>query len=699
MATPQVDENTVYFNVQNYIVALDRDTGCLKWKVDYSTISTQAQFLLAEKFPDEYDIEEIKNFQRGAGDFAPINVFDEFIITGDDSSAFVLDNQEVMQQSYLDSRPQANNAPILGASWGVTNKERHHLRSNIFILDKRTGKLLSVNRYSDSGEEEAQGYCNVQCAMRMATAWRDPITYKIHIAIGCSMKKATLPYTIWDIPRNATDVDVLERMKNGKLNGNRPTQKGGRLTKFGLEEETFSLDEEWRFYPTPPMLFAGDVNPVTGEIFATDDEAEEYNYHFDGVWGMRPTIDLKHNIVVFGTANGRQNPIYEQKLSWAIDHATYFEWESRFSGVAKNPESTAEDMQNILHEWYNVSRKKIAALEQGLTGERYKQSHSNSIVAVDLTTGRLSWAYRNQALDSWASSMGQHNQKILFDPAAGVNHIYPLVLWQYVGEGGDLDFGTSAIYHEESDQFLALSKAGNAIALKAESGEVNWLKFGTYPTPTGGFNYTGTVDNDHLYGASPHFHGGVFTLNNEGSWDGVSELPTLVLKNPLESAAMVAKPWITSKFTDTYNLLGGGKGKFYDNENIRIPYELQYITKFDIRTGEIINVAPVFHQKYLTISKAVTPVQLASTNDIIWAAGGDSSKLLALDRETLIPSWDYYSYKDIENVSNDTFLVNLTSPVSAGRWIYGPGSGDYFYGGQVRSDGKYFYGFKAERKC
>lgn len=692
LATPQVDRDTVYFNTGPVIIALDRKTGKFKWKSDYRQVATQAQRLLAEKFPDQYDFQEIVNYTRETGEFAPICVFDDFVITGDDSSAAVLDTQEVMQQEYFDSRPQRNHAPVLGASWGITNKERHWLRSNIFILDKRTGQLLSVNRYSDSGEEEAQGYCNVQCAMRMATAYRDPETFKIHIVVGCSIKKASLPYTVYDLPRHPADTDVVVRISNGKLNGNRLTQKGGRLTKYVLDESTFSLDEVWRYYPTPRMLFAGDINPVTGQVFQSDWEAEEYNYHFDGVWGMRPTIDVKRNQVIFGTANGRQNPVYEQKLSWGVDSTTYYQWEARFAEVAKSPNSTAQDNEAILQEWYAVNQRKIKALEKGLTGQRYKQSHHDSIVVLDLTTGRFKWAYRNQALDTWVSSVGQHNHPVLVD------RIDPFVLWQYLGEGGDLDFGTSAIHHQKADLYLGLSKAGNAIALNPDNGKVQWVRFGSYPTPTGGYNYTGTVDDDCLYGVSPNFHAGGFTLTSEVSWDGVADKPKLVPKSPLESAMMVTKPWITNVFTDTYNLLGHGKGVLH-RTNVRIPHQLQYITKYKVKTGEIVNVAPLYHQKYLELKKAATPSQLASSNDIIWAGGSDSGKLLGLDTKTLMPFWSHSAYSDIDEVTNDTFLINLTSPVSAGRWIYGPGSGDFFYGGQVRSDGKYFYGFKAVKRC
>lgn len=105
----------------------------------------------------------------------------------------------------------------------------------------------------------------------------------------------------------------------------------------------------------------------------------------------------------------------------------------------------------------------------------------------------------------------------------------------------------------------------------------------------------------------------------------------------------------------------------------------QYITKFYLETGEIVNVAPVYHQKYLDITDGRMPCQIGSTNNVLFTGGVNSSKLFALNSHTLMPFWSYYAYADIEDLIDDNFALTMVSPVSAGHDIFAPAGGEVFY--------------------
>jgi len=83
LATPQADEDTVYFNVgagwtrsagvtpqaltQSKIVALHREDGQVRWVADYDTLADQSLLMLAGKYPDEYSRAEIEAYLAGGG--------------------------------------------------------------------------------------------------------------------------------------------------------------------------------------------------------------------------------------------------------------------------------------------------------------------------------------------------------------------------------------------------------------------------------------------------------------------------------------------------------------------------------------------------------------------------------------------------------------------------------------------------------
>ena len=272
LGTPQVDETTVYFQTganysgflvpdpekTSYIVALHRDTGKLKWTRKYTDVSTEAQYMIAAKYPDQYNIPPgWKRTDEFVATFTPICVFDKFIITGDSTDSTEMHTQQYYSGAPPYNVPQANGGPVLGASWAVRNEFRQELRTSVFILDKETGAVVGADRFGDSGEPEAQGYCNVTCGLRMPTAYCDPTDGEYYVVTGCSITAVGADdYTIQST--------IASEREIGRLNGNRRTTTS-RLTLFHMSKEG-KLAEKWRWYAQPRFLFHGDMNPYIYDV-------------------------------------------------------------------------------------------------------------------------------------------------------------------------------------------------------------------------------------------------------------------------------------------------------------------------------------------------------------------------------------------------------------------------------------------------
>lgn len=707
--TPQVDNERVYFNAGNKIICLDRPTGNTLWIADYLDMSTLAQKKIATKYPSEYNLNIVNNYTRsGVTDFAPLTVFEDYVITGD--SANVAGNSllpELLTPSFFNSRPQANGGPILGPSYGITNNERHLLRNSIILLCKYTGKFIDADRYSDSGELQAQGYCNIQCILRMPTAYKD-CHNKMYIIAGCSIFAYNVKYTMWD--SNPNDMDI------GLLNNNRPTQKGGRVTKFIINKNPVNgettLSEAWRYYTVPKMLFKGDANPYTGEIFKTDAEAEEYNYHFDGVWGMRPTVDLSRRQVVFGTANGRQMPKEDLVAAYSsvgtINYSnggigypsrSHAEWMAALGQV-----NSFEDIKQYSNDWRQTQLDKINAI-MSLGGTRYDEYMANSIVCLDIDTGKRKWYFRNIATDTFASFTFQLVNPTFYNPP-NVDRLAPLMKYQYMGESNDSDYGTSVVHvKSKSDDFeiyIAAGKDGTVQGFDPDTGKLLWYTRAGWPTATGAFNYAITTDENFVYGmvinTETELGQNVYNIK----YDPELSPPVSITLN---SNAPPSRTWYSDYFVDNWNIFGNGSNIIYQNQNVAINGRLKYIVKIDVRTGKLVLTGLVNGN---TPVQSALNGQVASVSDLLLVAGGTSGKVYAFNTKNFEPKFEYNAFADVQPsyaqaaldpgfpqstgaaALNLNFLECATSPIVAGNEMYFPGSGDTLI---TFSPSKFFYCF------
>lgn len=293
---------------------------------------------------------------------------------------------------------------------GDANARRHLLRNTIMFLDKETGELLAVNRYADSGEDAANNWVQVQSALHMATPFLDPRDGQKYIVAGNSITRQSALYIPYD-----TDVN---RINIGIINDNVTTQKGGRLTKFLIEESGSQVDlvEVWRFYTVPEPLEAGDTNPFDGSTFATDFEAEHYNYHYDGVWAQRPIIDLKRRQICFPGGNGKQMPKEDIILARDPSIATapnshpernWQEWILAFNAVSDSTTGSVAAQDEVFESYRQTNEDIRSALETVSASrpqaavDRYKQYLANAISCVDLDSGEFNWTWRRAPVDTW----------------------------------------------------------------------------------------------------------------------------------------------------------------------------------------------------------------------------------------------------------------------------------------------------------
>ena len=768
LATPQVDEETVYFNVgagwtridgtppealnAAKIVALDRTTGAIKWVADYDTIADESLVMLAQKYPGEYNMDEIQAYIDAGGreasgfigTFAPIAVFGDYIVTGDSTTS-----SEVQSYDYLandvkqgDIPPPYNGqydyegqeyiSPVLRKEWGMrddnpyhdANARRHLLRNAIMLLDKHTGELIAVDRYADSGEVAADGYVNVGAALRMATPYVDSADGNSYIIAGCSGTTTYFTYTPLDLDKG--------RIQIGIANGNLRTAKGGRVTKFRIDKNgnDVQLTEIWRFYTVPPMLEEGDQNPYTGDTFQSNYEADQYNYGFDGVWGQRPIIDLDRRQACFANGNGKQMPVEDIKLGRSASIATtpdshpewsWQQWVSYFNEAANKGTGSAQALDRAF-DAYRVTQadthralSTVTATRPLAAVERYKQYLANSISCVDLDEGNFRWTWRRTALDTWNPQFA-----LIFQSACGLdevctNELYPeFTKWQSVGHGGDVDFGQGPIHVKDNgnDIYVALGKDGSMQGLDPDTGNVLWYTQVGHPHVLGGMNYGATTDGKSVFANVLNFKGfdGFNTLLSEGVIDENGN-PKILIRLEAIGGSFNHDGWYTDNFYDTFNELGQGASKHHVNENVLIPSGTSYLAKVDATNGKLRGMAPSNPFLNADTYEEIVPVgenvntAITSVGDVLLVPGGTGSgKLYVFSAKNFEKLWEFDAKLDtadimpegVDPLSGQPYHTGVAAPlVPAGKDIF-VGTGETGFLGNW--PGKYFYKFSVGDK-
>ncbi len=155
---------------------------------------------------------------------------------------------------------------------------------------------------------------------------------------------------------------------------------------------------------------------------------------------------------------------------------------------------------------------------------------------------------------------------------------------------------------------------------------------------------------------------------------------------------------MTTNYYDIHNNLGGGAGRYYPNQNIKIPVTQNgniYFTKIDATTGRVEGNAPLIPDDFLSDPQigafGIKNAQVHSVNDIVFVGTSFYGHWLALDANTFKILWRYNIYDDVKDIPNYPNVINvLTSPVVAGPDVFG-GAGEGPLGGNT--PGKYFYCF------
>lgn len=560
--------------IESSLIAINRDTCEVAWQRNITDVSTEAAKLLLGKFPGEYNPSLVESFVRPRSDnvgFGPIALYKNYIFTGTGTTG-----NHFFSDAYLASRPQANGGPILRENWGITNDDRHWMNGQVFVFDATTGDLLDADRLADSGEPEAQGYCNVEAVTRMPQIVEDDdgIIYAIY---GSSHPFRNGRYT--PIDNNETRYNI------GEANGNREVRKGGVVKRFMLTAGN-KLVETWRTYGSPPALFAGDVNPLNPmQVFATDTEAEKYNYHNDGLWAV-PMVDMDRRQVGISGGNGLFMPaeiiIAAYSVNGTVDSVTgaqgypgrtYREWEEIYGDA-----TSFDEMQSIYRDFVQSQKDRLDAM-LAVPGSRRDQFFSNALVILDFDTGALKWKYTRLASDTWAVLTGQLYTFSSLDP-------YPFIKAQYLGGGGDHDYPMGAIRvvtnEDATDFYVIAAKDGSVQAFDPDTGD---LLSNTKTMPgqvPGGINYGGTVDNtDHVLfsGAWRRQIEFLADMAHNSTYDTSSQIIT-VLPNPdcpnpayepFGPCLTAQTPWFSQSYIDTYDDLGNGAELLYLNQNIDIP--------------------------------------------------------------------------------------------------------------------------------
>lgn len=720
----QVDEERVYFVVGatiielpqtgcSTIVALNRTDGSLIWYRCYADVSTEAQHMLAQKYPTQYDVDAVEQWQRTMGGvFGPFTLHGDYIYTGDGTTSIELDTAAyVAAQPHIDvpnvivdgaGNTATINTPVLPCSRGVTNANRHLLRTTAMVLDKRTGALKAVDRFADSGAPEGglppsqRDLCVMHGALwRMPTLYDDPVDGQTYMVVGNSAQypAAALNWTL-------LDTTSLAQANAGWAAGNRLTWTS-RVQRWRVDIDTsanaVNLQMTWVRYANPPPFYAGDTNPVTGETFENDTAASEYNYAQDGIWAQRPLIDYGRRQIVISNSNGIFTPKEDVQTAWTLNGAepshdpitgaqsypnrTYYDW---FALFRAQPPSN-EHVQRVSRDYDLTQRDRVAALYEAtaLHGSRWGPASDGShdghwadaIVALDLDTGAYRWKYARTAIDNYVSEtlLARYIPGLSSTLAFTVDKRAAYLSWMFAGEGGDLDYGSGPVHAVNPqialDVYVVAGKQGTIQGLDPDTGAVVYYSNQlTYPNAIGGFNYGVTFD-----GMSSVFAATVAGMTVFDAISSVSHNSSVLCDASLTQCAanftffnpnkiippgfpgnlaplpILYPDWESQLFFDAHGDVDPAHpGRWYAGQKIIIPANTSYFVRADAATG--IHLGDVPRRTYSNGTAFALSTNYYgdnintntfSVNDVVFMNGASSGRIYAYHTSTLQQLWQY----------------------------------------------------------
>jgi outer membrane protein assembly factor BamB len=640
--------------VLSSVISINRDTCAVDWIANITDVSTKAAKILLAKYPDDYNATLVETFVRSDTDgpcFSPITLYKDFIITGDGCIG-----NYFFSDAYYESRPQDNGGPILGKTWGITKNERHHMNGHIYVLNAKTGDLLDADRLADSCESEAQGYCGVEALGRMTQVVYDEVDDATYVFAGTSNPFRRGKYTRID--------NDEERFNIGILNGNREVRKGGILKRFRLYPDG-TIEETWRTYGSPPALFAGDQNPYNAShVFATDDEAEQYNYHNDGLWSI-PMIDLDRRHVCISGGNGLMMPA--EMIITAVNatgtfnpidgsqgypHRTYLDWMTLFNAATTVKEQTA-----LYNDFKQTQKDRLAAMS-AVPGNRFDDYFANSFTVLDFDTGTRKWQHKRIMTDTWISLTRQLHTFSSLEP-------YPYQRALYLGGGGDQDYPMGGLHimptEGGDDYYIVAAKDGSVQIFDPDTGDVIADTKHLIGQVFGAINYGGTVDNNwnmHFNGAWHRileFLGDIAHISKFNATTGeITVDPNPECTFPWD-LCLTNGTWHSNAFLDTFDDLGGGAGQFYLNQDTELPLGAGLLFKVNVPNA---NIA-------ITASREDTDERIGATGHAVLTTVNDI--LIATNHMGRIEFWDPVSMQKIMEIDLLPDVAGL--PYHPGRLV------------------------------
>lgn len=153
---------------------------------------------------------------------------------------------------------------------------------------------------------------------------------------------------------------------------------------------------------------------------------------------------------------------------------------------------------------------------------RDARDYSESIVALDLDTGSLRWAYRAGGIEVWNTLCGIILEGIEISPP-------DLSACPSIFNGTDFDFGQAPIFvkagpytPDGQDALVVCQKSGICHCISAQSGTRHWIVQAAPPGGNGGFEFGSATDGINLYYGDCNSNGLNFTLQNGNILKGIS---------------------------------------------------------------------------------------------------------------------------------------------------------------------------------
>lgn len=169
-----------------------------------------------------------------------------------------------------------------------------------------------------------------------------------------------------------------------------------------------------------------------------------------------------------------------------------------------------------------AAKKSAMALADCAKRYDYPDNHFDSILALDLDTGRIKWAFKSTEYDAWNVGCGN-----------GITRFPPKNEKACPGPSGtDSDFGQAPMLVHDAeitddhgvtktrDVLVAAQKAGNVYAIDANTGELLWKRFTGMGGALGGHEFGSATDGKRIYLQTTNFEHKTVRLQGQGAFRG-----------------------------------------------------------------------------------------------------------------------------------------------------------------------------------